>query len=581
MLRRPKSFSCSPLMIDHSPLDGKRHSKYHTAGKMNILMRRIAIVPSNKGVVLTPRGAPEVLSTIVYFNGDSYVGEVDGNGLKSGRGIMKWENADVYDGEFKNDLPNGKGKYTWTSGNIYDGEFKDGLSHGKGKITWTNDSVFVGEFKDNLPNGKGKITLPNGSVYEGEFKDSSMHMGKFTYVDGSVFDGEFKDNKKHGKGKLTSADGSVVYEGEFKDDMMHGKGMYTCADGEVYEGEYKNNLRHGKGKVTYVDSSVYEGEFKDGKKHGKGKLTFADGDVYEGEFIDGLSHGKGKGKLTLTNGSLYEGEFKDGNRHGKGKLTLADGRVVYDGMWFKDKRDEFGLQARTANANGGGVDVVVTLDQDHIQCGICYNAFTADMASTDQTSRELLPVLGACGHYFCHGCIVLCRFMMGSNGAIGCPKCRKADQFMPGNPVHHILLIDFLRSARPIDKPPLWFEGKRDEFGLQTSIANANGGGVNVVFTLDQDHIQCGICYDAFTADMASKDQTSRDLLPVLGACGHYFCHGCIVRSGFMMGSNGAVGCPKCRKADQFMPGNPVPHIMLIDLLRSARPIDMPSSAED
>ena len=98
------------------------------------------------------------------------------------------------------------------------------------------------------------------------------------------------------------------------------------------------------------------------------------------------------------------------------------------------------------------MDVIFSLDQDHIQCGICYKAFTTDMKCKDQTTRELLPVLGSCGHYFCHGCIIRCRFMVGSNGAVGCPKCMKADQFVPENPIHHRMLIDLLRRARPIGK---------------------------------------------------------------------------------------------------------------------------------
>ena len=40
----------------------------------------------------------------------------------------------------------------------------------------------------------------------------------------------------------------------------------------------------------------------------------------------------------------------------------------------------------------------------------------------------------------------------GIQGAVGCPKCMKADQFVPENPIHHRMLIDLLRRARPIGK---------------------------------------------------------------------------------------------------------------------------------
>ena len=96
-------------------------------------------------------------------------------------------------------------------------------------------------------------------------------------------------------------------------------------------------------------------------------------------------------------------------------------------------------------------DCIVRLDQDHKQCGICYEAFTTDMESTDQNIREKLPVLGSCGHYFCHGCIIRCRTMVGPNGSVGCPKCMKANQFVRGNPIHHRMLIDLLERALPFE----------------------------------------------------------------------------------------------------------------------------------
>ena len=77
-------------------------------------------------------------------------------------------------------------------------------------------------------------------------------------------------------------------------------------------------------------------------------------------------------------------------------------------------------------------DLVVQLDSDYSHCSICYQAFTTDMERTDQTSRELLPVLGLCEHYFCHGCIIA---WFDQGGTQGCPKCNQVNQFVPTSPV--------------------------------------------------------------------------------------------------------------------------------------------------
>jgi hypothetical protein len=98
--------------------------------------------------------------------------------------------------------------------------------------------------------------------------------------------------------------------------------------------------------------------------------------------------------------------------------------------------------------------LVVGLDRDHSHCGICYQAFTTDMESTDQTSQNLLPVMGPCGHYFCRGCIIASQYMVALNGVVGCPMCNRANQFDPENLVHHRMLIDLLTRARPIGAVP-------------------------------------------------------------------------------------------------------------------------------
>ena len=52
---------------------------------------------------------------------------------------------------------------------------------------------------------------------------------------------------------------------------------------------------------------------------------------------------------------------------------------------------------------------------------------------------------------------------MGLKGSVGCPKCVKADQFVPVDPIHHRMLIDLLQRSRPIGKSTSDEEVQEDE----------------------------------------------------------------------------------------------------------------------
>eukprot|EP00986_Skeletonema_menzelii_P014255 scaffold9210_cov80-Skeletonema_menzelii.AAC.8 len=70
-------------------------------------------------------------------------------------------------------------------------------------------------------------------------------------------------------------------------------------------------------------------------------------------------------------------------------------------------------------------DLVVRLDQDYVQCIICFQAFTTDMESAVQTNSNK-PEAAACLG-FCADTI----FVGWSQWCIGCPNFSRADQFVP------------------------------------------------------------------------------------------------------------------------------------------------------
>ena len=108
---------------------------------MNILFRRIAIlllllIVGTVSQASGTDGAPTPVvsvATINYSNGDSYIGNIDNNGRR-----------------------NGKGKYTYLSGSVYDGEYKNGMKNGLGTAT-TKWKLFrfQGEWSNDKKHGVG------------------------------------------------------------------------------------------------------------------------------------------------------------------------------------------------------------------------------------------------------------------------------------------------------------------------------------------------------------------------------------------------------------------------------------------
>lgn len=57
------------------------------------------------------------------------------DGLRSGKGQLRYPGGAVYDGEWENDVRHGTGKYDYADGTNYQGEWKEGVRHGKVWIT--------------------------------------------------------------------------------------------------------------------------------------------------------------------------------------------------------------------------------------------------------------------------------------------------------------------------------------------------------------------------------------------------------------------------------------------------------------
>ena len=71
----------------------------------------------------------------------------------------------------------GKGIYKFRNGNIYDGEMRHGKMHGQGVMKYAHGhaayDIYEGEFADDQRNGRGTMTYEKGDVYRGEWKDDN------------------------------------------------------------------------------------------------------------------------------------------------------------------------------------------------------------------------------------------------------------------------------------------------------------------------------------------------------------------------------------------------------------------------
>ena len=200
---------------------------------------------------------------IQYNDGEKYIGELDKENHKNGRGIQIFHNNNIYYGYWENNKMNGIGKIIKFNQKINDlniifndnlipfyyGDWKNNLEDGKGEEIWKDKSIYKGEYKEGLKEGNGVLILPDGTEYKGEF-----YQGKI-----------------EGKGKMTYKDGRI-YEGNWMNNKMNGEGKFDWPDGRSYKGNYLNNYKNGYGEFIWPNGKIYKGMWNNGKQSGKGKI---------------------------------------------------------------------------------------------------------------------------------------------------------------------------------------------------------------------------------------------------------------------------------------------------------------------
>eukprot|EP00542_Grammatophora_oceanica_P018952 CAMPEP_0194049456 /NCGR_PEP_ID=MMETSP0009_2-20130614/30687_1 /TAXON_ID=210454 /ORGANISM="Grammatophora oceanica, Strain CCMP 410" /LENGTH=351 /DNA_ID=CAMNT_0038695619 /DNA_START=87 /DNA_END=1142 /DNA_ORIENTATION=+ len=104
-----------------------------------------------------------------------YTGPVDSMNKPNGKqGRMRFDNGDMFVGDFQSGDMHGTGRFTWTtSGHVYEGQFWHNMRHGRGCHIAPSKYQYVGAYRFDRPHGPGtQILLPsNVVVHKGDWEN--------------------------------------------------------------------------------------------------------------------------------------------------------------------------------------------------------------------------------------------------------------------------------------------------------------------------------------------------------------------------------------------------------------------------
>ena len=153
-----------------------------------------------------------------------YEGSRDSNGKRSGKGIYRWDDGTVYDGEWLDDDRHGLGVERIADGNIYEGEYRADKASGHGIYRYADGEIYERGWLNDLRSGYGIYHHADGHIYEGGMLNGlSSGYGIMRYANGRVYEGQWLNDKSSGHGVMRGADGTIIEEGRYLDDKYVGK----------------------------------------------------------------------------------------------------------------------------------------------------------------------------------------------------------------------------------------------------------------------------------------------------------------------------------------------------------------------
>jgi hypothetical protein len=257
----------------------------------------------------------------------------------------------------------------YNNGDIYEGDWKKDVKEGKGKMKYNNGDIYEGDWKNNLKEGKGKFINKKGYYeYEGEWNNDCFngYVEKYYNKNKKLLQ-EYSINKNR-KGLIINENNQKL-ELKFNNSIIEGEGIFNFINEKILIGTFNNNYNKTlmKGILFFKNEDIYEGNFDiNGNRLGKGIMKNINGEIFYGEFYDnneGLFclneedynilkniNIKEKNLMELFNLNLndlfYVGKYKDNKKEGEGILYMNKNNefqnIIYKGNFKKDKKDGFG-----------------------------------------------------------------------------------------------------------------------------------------------------------------------------------------------------------------------------------------------
>ncbi|ORC87532.1 uncharacterized protein TM35_000211380 [Trypanosoma theileri] len=267
-----------------------------------------------------------------------YTGDFHHTHHRHGRGMARYVNGDVYDGDWISNRRQGQGKLVTESGEVYEGQWDRDERHGYGKISYADGGQFKGMMVHNKRHGEGVMLFSNGDEYYGTFTNDTIRgQGTMRYKNGDVYEGMWKDGLRNGEGKYTLRKQGAIVEGCFVHGLIQGRGVVQHPGVSTFVGEFDRGERK-EGTIFWHDSfpddkSCYQGEWLGEKMHGHGLLWYRNGDFFFGRFVKNKR--QGPGNIRYADGTEYSGYFNNDVREGEGILQGTNGSIQA-GLWCGD-----------------------------------------------------------------------------------------------------------------------------------------------------------------------------------------------------------------------------------------------------
>jgi hypothetical protein len=236
------------MLSDGTSLDGRFVGAHLVEGTAKFKDGRVFT-----GTFSEATGQP-LPKTRLNEEGDTYVGEYNGQWQRHGLGASFLADGTTYEGFFDADeLVNGVVKVPDASGEIeFEGTLKD--EHFQHGTLRQGNYVYEGAFEANTPHGKGRLEFDTGALQEGTFFRGKLHGDgcKMRLDSGFVYLGTFADGAIQ-RGELRTA--TFHYEGEFNaQGQAHGEGRSeqlttdpklifrgTWASGSLFQGQCEDD----------------------------------------------------------------------------------------------------------------------------------------------------------------------------------------------------------------------------------------------------------------------------------------------------------------------------------------------------